>query len=61
MRLFNLLKKYYAKIPLSVTNILGYLSNIIPASKTLWKVFEQQFKQLERDQYATKKRARYSG
>lgn len=55
MRLFNLLKKYYAKIPLSVTNILGYLSNIIPASKRFGKVFEQQFKQLKRDQYATKK------
>ncbi len=53
MRLFNMLKKYYVKIPLKVTNILGYASNIIPAKKRFGKVYENQLTQLDKEQYAS--------
>lgn len=52
MSSLNLLKKYYVKIPLKVTNIIGYTLNIIPANKRFGKVYEHQFRQLEAEQYA---------
>ena len=53
MKVFNFLKKYYVKIPLKITNILGYASNIIPAQKRFGKVYEYNIKKLNKEQYAS--------